>query len=249
MLDGKDIQLVPEFPLCRSCFEEAQTHCHDVSEMEDYDTTIASDSYSPETEDPSEKHPKIDLDNSLQSIGISRIKTHSMPKHVKVSYPREKVDKTMSTLKRSFATAIGIEEEDLCETENTKLSDKQKANDKKANDFDKLMVQIKDKLPSCDYRTKIQILTPTPDSWYRNFAADFFGVSEYLVRRARKVKIQNGILAVPERKSARTLSITVTDAVHNFFENDEHTRSMPGRKTLSALKGMSISSDVYICVI
>ena len=31
----------------------------------------------------------------------------------------------MSTLKRLFATAIGIEE-DLCKTENTKLSDKQK---------------------------------------------------------------------------------------------------------------------------
>ena len=90
--------------------------------------------------------------------------------------PCEKVDKTMSTLKQLFATAIGIEE-DLCETENTKLSDKQKENEKEANDLDELMVQIKDKLPSCDYRTKIQLLTPAPGSWSRNFAADFFGVS------------------------------------------------------------------------
>ena len=38
----------------------------------------------------------------------------------------------MSTLtcKRSFATAIGIEE-DLCKTENTKLSDKQTENKRK----------------------------------------------------------------------------------------------------------------------
>ena len=92
----------------------------------------------------------------------------------------------MSTLKQSFATAIEIE--DLCETENTKLSDKQKENEKKANDFDDLMVQIKEKLPSCDYRTKIPILTLTADSWSRNFA-DFFGVSEYLVRRTREVKV------------------------------------------------------------
>ena len=47
----------------------------------------------------------------------------------------------MSTLKRSFATAIGIE--DLCKTENTKLSDKQKENEKKAKDLDDLMEQIK----------------------------------------------------------------------------------------------------------
>ena len=64
----------------------------------------------------------------------------------------------MSSLKRSFATAIGIEE-DLCKTESTKLSDKQEENEKKAKDLDDLMVQIKEKLPCFDYRTKIQILT------------------------------------------------------------------------------------------
>ena len=90
-----------------------------------------------------------------------------MPKHVKVSYAREKVGKAMRTLKWSFATAIGFE--DLCKTENTKLFDKQKQNKTKVKDLDDLMVQIKDKLPSSDYRTKIQILTPKT----RNFAANF----------------------------------------------------------------------------
>ena len=72
MLDAKDIQSMPGFHLCRSCFEEAQTHCHDESEVEDYDIAIASDSYSSEAkEDPCEKHPKIDLGDSLQSISIS----------------------------------------------------------------------------------------------------------------------------------------------------------------------------------
>ena len=81
-----------------------------------------------------------------------------MPKHVKVSCARVKVGEAMSALKRSFATATGIEE-DLCKTENTKLSDKQKENEKKAKDLDDLMVQIKEKLISFDYRTNIQILT------------------------------------------------------------------------------------------
>ena len=80
MLDVKHIQSVPGFQLCRSCFDEAQTHCHDVSEVEDYDIAIASDSYSSEAEeDPCEKHPKIDLGDSLQSISISSIKIDSMP--------------------------------------------------------------------------------------------------------------------------------------------------------------------------
>ena len=161
MLHMKDIQSMPGFQLYRSCFEEAQTHCHDVSEVEDYDIAIASDSYSSEAEDPFGKHPKIDLGDSLQSISISRIKTDSMLKHVKVSYAREKVGKAMSTLKQSFATAIGIE--DLCKTENTKLSDKQEENKMKAKDLDDVMVQIKDKLLSFDYRTKMQILTLKPE--------------------------------------------------------------------------------------
>ena len=137
--------------------------------MEDYDIAIASDSYSSEAEeDPCEKHPKIDLGDSLQSISIPLIETDSMPKHVKVSYACEKVGKAMSTLERSLGTAIGIEEY-LCKTENTKLSDKQKEN-KKAKDLDDLMVQIKDKLPSFDYKTKIQILTLKPEILLQTFS-------------------------------------------------------------------------------
>ena len=72
MLDAKDIQSMPGFQPCRSCFEEAQTHCHDVSDVEDYGIAISSDSYSSKAkEDPCEKHPKIDLGDSLQSISIS----------------------------------------------------------------------------------------------------------------------------------------------------------------------------------
>ena len=55
--------------MCRSCFEEAQTHCHNVSEVEDYDIAIASDSYSAEAEEgPREKHPKLDLGDSLNQL-------------------------------------------------------------------------------------------------------------------------------------------------------------------------------------
>ena len=72
MLDAKDIQSMPGFQLCCSCFEEAQTHCHNVSEVEGYVIAIASDSHSSEAEeDPCEKHPKIDLGDSCQSISIS----------------------------------------------------------------------------------------------------------------------------------------------------------------------------------
>ena len=75
----------------------------------------------------------------------------------------------MSTLKQSFATAIG-NEEDLCKTNNTKLPDKQEENKKKVKDLYDLMVQTKDKLPSFDYETKIQILTLKPEILLQTFS-------------------------------------------------------------------------------
>ena len=92
-----------------------------------------------------------------------------MPKHVKVSYAREKVGKAMSTFKWSFATAIG-NEEDLCKTKNTKLSDKQKEIIEKAKGLDDLIVQTKDKLPSFDYRSRLQILTLKPEILLQTFS-------------------------------------------------------------------------------
>ena len=56
----------------------------------------------------------------------------------------------------------------------------------------------KDKLPSFDYRTKIQTLTLKPEILLQTF---FEFLSTYtVVLRAREVKIQNGIFATPERK-------------------------------------------------
>ena len=41
-----------------------------------------------------------------------------------------------------------------------------------------------------DYSSKIQILTP--ESWSRKNAAQYFEVSEYLIREARQLKNENG---------------------------------------------------------
>ena len=50
---------------------------------------------------------------------------------------------------------------------------------------------------------RIQILTIAPASWSRAKLADFFGVSEYMVREARKLAKTKGILELPDRKKAK----------------------------------------------
>ena len=56
---------------------------------------------------------------------------------------------------------------------------------------------MKEKLKTSDYKTKIQVLTLTPESWSRRQADEFFEESEYSIRVARKLKEEKGILSVP----------------------------------------------------
>ena len=71
---------------------------------------------------------------------------------------------------------------------------------KKANDLDQLTTLMKEKLKVEPLKRKIQILTLTPESWSRKYASEYFEVSEHLIRHARKLKSENGILAIPDKK-------------------------------------------------
>ena len=89
---------------------------------------------------------------------------------------------------------------------------------------------MKEKLKTSDYKNKIQVLTLTPESWSRRQAAEFFEESEYSIRVARKLKEEKGILSVPNPRHAKTLSEDIRKVVVNFFEDDEFSRIMPGKK-------------------
>ena len=55
----------------------------------------------------------IRLNKGFQSIRDTPIKVHSKPKHFRLSYLNEKLQKSVGCLKRSFAAAVGVEESSL----------------------------------------------------------------------------------------------------------------------------------------
>ena len=57
--------------------------------------------------------------------------------------------------------------------------------------------------------------------------------------QARKLKSENGILAMPLPKSGRSLPDNVTERVREFYENEDYSRILPGKKDLSLLKLMA----------
>lgn len=70
----------------------------------------------------------------------------------------------------------------------------------KCSDFDKLVDLLIEKCKVSSRKEKIQLLTLVPDSWSKQKTQKIFGVSEYLVRRARLLKKEKGILSDPDRK-------------------------------------------------
>ena len=142
------------------------------------------------------------MNESLEKLGRSPVKSHGLKKCSRVPYANAKLQDTVSTLKTSFVTAFGIEESDLDDDAMVK-----------SRELDSIMEQIKTKLVTASFPEKIQMLTLTPESWSRKFASNFFEVSEHLIRRAREVKQEKGILALPERKKRDGISSDVIDNV------------------------------------
>ena len=89
---------------------------------------------------------------------------------------------------------------------------------------------------SSSYQEKLQILTLVPDSWPRQKVAELLSVSEYLVRTARSLTVEKGILAIPEPKQGKKLK----ELVKVFFEDDEFTKMLPGKKDY-----VSIATNVH----
>ena len=102
---------------------------------------------------------------------------------------------------------------------------------RKADDFDILILLIKDKLNDNSLKTsqKLQILTMTHD-WPRAHVAKYFNVSEHMVCEARTLAREKGILALPEPKRGKCLSNEVENLTKLFYENDEYLWLMPGAK-------------------
>ena len=91
---------------------------------------------------------------------------------------------------------------------------------------------MKEKLVTASNTEKLQILTLVPDSWSQKYCSEYFGVSEYLIRSARELKQRKGILAQPSQKKGKAMAQETIDLVHAFYEDNEYSRQLSGKKGL-----------------
>ena len=88
-------------------------------------------------------------------------------------------------------------------------------------------------LGNTTFEEKIKIRTITTESWSIVKAASYFSVSEYLFRQARELKKSHGIF---RKNRGKPLPASTAEKVQFFYEDDAHSRLMPGRKDFVTIK-------------
>ena len=118
----------------------------------------------------------------------------------------------------------------------------------KANDLDKVVELRKGKLKVSNKREKINILTLTPESWSLRKTARGFKVSKTTARKARILREEKGILAVPQPVIGKRLSEKTVNSVLEFYQNDEYSRQLPGKKDCVSIgKNVHVSKRLILC--
>jgi len=108
--------------------------------------------------------------------------------------------------------------------------------DPQSKDDGEIVQQLKEKFAFASRSEKVQILTVLPKSWSIRKVQTEFGAANYMVRKAKQLVEEKGILATPNPKPGHTLPQTTIDIVTNFYESDENSRMMPGRKDFVSIR-------------
>ena len=181
---------------------------------------------------------------TLQEHDQSPINLHSLPSHSKEPYAKRKMEALQASFSEKMSKVMKVDLAPPVETE--KLP---KDVQEKIDDMDELIRLMKEKLQTCNTRReKIQVLTLAPNSWSRKKVAEEFNASDYAVRQARILLKEKGLMALPEPRKGKKLSDTTVELVRKFYEDDEYSRLMPGKKdTVSVCRNEHVQKRLLLC--
>ena len=106
--------------------------------------------------------------------------------------------------------------------------------DEKPNPDEEIISQLKEKYSTASRSEKLQILTIVPKSWSLRKIESEFGASNFMARKAKQLV---RIFSTPNPKPGRSLPQTSIDVVVHFYESDENSRVMPGKKDCISVRG------------
>ena len=135
------------------------------------------------------------VNQCLSAIGETLIVKKKLQQ---VKYPKEKLKKISKAMK-------------------TKQLPERESSD---SDESEMITQLKDKFENVTKGSdKVLVLTVLPKSWTIKKVQEKFGASNYMVRKAKELVKENGILSTPNPKPGLDLPAETTDLVQSFYVN------------------------------
>ena len=101
---------------------------------------------------------------------------------------------------------------------------------KRAEDLDRLMFLIKEKVTSAKTEGKAKLLTLVPDSWTLKEIEEFLHLSNKVARNSQVLTIEKGLLPKAESRRRKVLLEEIRDRIINF------SGMYPGKKEFLSVK-------------
>jgi hypothetical protein len=102
-----------------------------------------------------------------------------------------------------------------------------------------ITAQVKDKFKTSAKRSEqVQILTILSKSWSVRKTEKEFGASNYMVRKVKQLVKAKEIPSTPNPKPGKIIKDDTVNVVPEFYDGDEISRRMSGKKDFASIKNM-----------
>ena len=95
---------------------------------------------------------------------------------------------------------------------------------------DIVLDQMKDKFSTMDKNDQYRVLTAMPQESTVEFLKKTFNITDHQAKRAKAVQAEHGIFSTPNTKPGRRIPEETILKVKQFYESDDVSRQMPGKK-------------------
>lgn len=223
-------KLIPGQKLCQHCFKKYEVLQDSTSSQgsQDQTTTSQGSQDQPATQSSgSIFEDEIELFNKLQKI-MEELGLETMDYADLRRLPQERRREAVKSCLDSLYTAAADKYASCLDCSASHI---------KHDRFADLLLKLIAKYPESDYNTKIKILSIMPDSYSQADLITMFNTTEYMVRKARKLTSEQGILPdVPPKAPRRRLDQSTIDKVIEFYNSDEISVVMSGMRDYVSVK-------------
>lgn len=221
---NKNVDLIPGQAICSRCIEEfkknkSEVNSNDINEVLTQNFDGFDVSFEP-------NHVALESLNKVCSI-LDELPIPPIQKLSALNRKRkidEKVNQISNKIRNKLEATFEVKE---------RIQNKKTFSDENSDlEYLNLIEELKIKFKTCNtFAEKYEILSLLPKKWTISKIQSEFDCSEYLVRNAKKLREENGVLPkIMCKESAKRMSTETITMVTNFYEDDEISRIMPGQR-------------------